>query len=78
RYGRWNGAALIALVIGVLPNVPGFLAEASPRYFKDLVPGFFSTIYQYAWFVGLAISLGVYVALAQSKKTASPAAPTSR
>ncbi|MCC7542799.1 MAG: NCS1 family nucleobase:cation symporter-1, partial [Deltaproteobacteria bacterium] len=60
RYGRWNGAALIALVIGVLPNVPGFLAEASPRYFKDLVPGFFSTVYQYAWFVGLAISMGVY------------------
>ena len=53
----WNPVALVALALGVLPNVPGFLhaagivAEVAPIY---------DTVYTYAWFVGFAISGLVY------------------
>lgn len=56
----WNPVALIALVIGVLPNLPGFLHVAG---FVDSVPAVFQEIYTYAWFVGLAIAAGVYLLL---------------
>ena len=55
--GGYNPAALIALGLGVLPNVPGFLAAAG---FVESVPMFFSTLYTYAWFVGLLLSGGIY------------------
>jgi nucleobase:cation symporter-1, NCS1 family len=60
----WNPVALIALVAGVLPNVPGFLEAAG---FVDSAPGFFSRLYTYAWFVGFAISGVVYYALSYAK-----------
>jgi len=56
----WNPAALIALVLGVLPNLPGFLKAAG---FVAEVPAVFSTIYTYAWFVGLAVAAVVYLGL---------------
>jgi nucleobase:cation symporter-1, NCS1 family len=58
--GGWNPAAVIALVIGVLPNLPGFLQAAG---FVDSVPAVFSAIYTYAWFVGLALAAAVYLLL---------------
>jgi NCS1 family nucleobase:cation symporter-1 len=60
--GGWNPAAAIALLIGVLPNLPGFLNAAFPDAFSG-VPGFFKSLYAYAWFVGLAISAVVYALL---------------
>jgi len=57
--GGWNPAAIVALLAGVLPNVPGFLHEAFPKQFPD-VPPFFNTLYTYAWFAGLTISAIVY------------------
>lgn len=58
----WNPIALIALVIGVLPNIPGFLNVAFPQTFAN-IPEMFKTIYTYAWFAGLGISAVVYVVL---------------
>jgi NCS1 family nucleobase:cation symporter-1 len=59
-YGSgWNGIAIAALVLGVLPNVPGFLHAAFPQAFAG-VGDFFKGIYTYAWFVGLAIAALVY------------------
>ena len=60
--GGWNPAAAIALVLGVLPNLPGFLNAAFPEAFAQ-VPVLFKTVYTYAWFVGLAVSALVYVLL---------------
>jgi NCS1 family nucleobase:cation symporter-1 len=57
--GGWNIAAVVALVIGVLPNLPGFLHTAFPAAFPN-VPAFFNTLYTYAWFVGLALASMVY------------------
>src|SRR5690606_32351847 len=56
----WNPVALIALVIGILPNLPGFLHVAG---FIDTVPSVFQQIYTYAWFVGLIIASSIYLIL---------------
>ena len=63
----WNWIAIIALVLGVLPNVPGFLNAAFPKSFPD-VGDFFKGVYTYAWFIGLAIAAVVY-ALGMKAKT---------
>lgn len=72
-YGNgWNTAAVIAFVIGVLPNIPGFLNAAFPAAFPE-VSGWLKTIYTYAWFVGIAISSLVYGFLMLGQKQAVPA-----
>lgn len=58
--GGWNPAAIVALVLGVLPNLPGFLKAAG---FVADVPDPLETLYTYAWFVGLALAAVVYYAL---------------
>jgi NCS1 family nucleobase:cation symporter-1 len=55
----WNGIAIVAFLLGVLPNVPGFLNAAFPQAFPD-VGSFFKGVYTYAWFIGLAIAAAVY------------------
>src|SRR6185369_12384077 len=71
RYSSgWNWIAIVALVLGVLPNVPGFLNAAFPQAFPG-VGDFFKGVYTYAWFVGLAIAALVY-ALGMGGRMASP------
>lgn len=55
----FNLWALLALVIAVAPNVPGFAHQAG---FVDSVPAIFDTIYTYAWFVGFALAGGLHFA----------------
>jgi cytosine/uracil/thiamine/allantoin permease len=64
----WNLAAVIALVLGVLPNLPGFLTTAFPAAFPG-VSDAFKGIYTYAWFVGLAIAAIVYGVLMKFGKS---------
>jgi nucleobase:cation symporter-1, NCS1 family len=69
RYSFTNGynkAAIIALLAGILPNIPGFLvainvigASSTPSWIVDL--------YHYAWFVGFAVSGLVYWILMKNK-----------
>ncbi len=60
RYGNgWNERALIALALGIAPNLPGFLAVATPGVFGG-VGGLWTGIYTYAWFVGVGVSLVSY------------------
>jgi nucleobase:cation symporter-1, NCS1 family len=68
--GGWNVAAIVAFVVGVLPNIPGFLNAAFPSAFPGVADGF-KTIYTYAWFVGIAISALVYGVMMKGK--AAPA-----
>ena len=69
--GGWNIAAVVALAIGVLPNLPGFLNTAFPAAFPN-VPDVFKTLYTYAWFVGLALAAVVYGVWMKLDKSASP------
>jgi nucleobase:cation symporter-1, NCS1 family len=59
RYGRFNWVAIGALILGVIPNVPGFLKSA---HVIEGAETFFDHIYPYAWFTGFAIAFGLYLA----------------
>ena len=64
-YGYRNGfnsAALIALLIGILPNIPGFLLQVK-LISSTVFPTWISNLYNYAWFVGFALSGLIYSAL---------------
>ena len=60
----WNLRAVVALVLGVLPNLPGFLKAAG--FIAETAP-IFDVLYTYAWFVGLAISAVIYFMLMPRK-----------
>ena len=62
-YAGVNPMAIIALVVGVLPNIPGFLANVG-LYSGS---GFVVDLYNYAWFIGLGISSLVYYVLMRGR-----------
>ncbi|HVU64029.1 MAG TPA: NCS1 family nucleobase:cation symporter-1, partial [Phycisphaerales bacterium] len=64
-----NWRAVLALVIAVAPNLPGFINAAANRTHAQarldpavhpIFPEVFDTLYGYAWFLGLAIAVVVY------------------
>lgn len=65
-----NRPAIVALVLAVLPVVPGFLRAVSTPGGQVANPGLFDTIYTYAWFVTFALSFLLYLAL-MSRRTKS-------
>ena len=50
----WAMANIMSSVAGILPNVPGFLAQASGGSIS--VAPIFDALYPYAWFVSLFLS----------------------
>jgi NCS1 family nucleobase:cation symporter-1 len=63
----FNYKAVWALILGVLPTVPGFLTTinlVSPETFPKWLNG----LYFYAWFVGLFLGGGSYLILMRKKK----------
>jgi NCS1 family nucleobase:cation symporter-1 len=63
-----NWIAMVALMLGVAPNVPGFLGALG----VIRVAAFWSSIYNWAWFVGFLLSAIIYIAGMRS--TSRPAA----
>ena len=51
----FNNRAIIALLLGILPNVPGFLLTIKVIS-QDTFPQWVSHLYNYAWFVGFFVS----------------------
>ncbi|MGA2624012.1 MAG: NCS1 family nucleobase:cation symporter-1 [Bacteroidota bacterium] len=66
-YGRgFNPAAIIALILGVVPNVPGFLGTV--KVIDPATVGtFLMQVYNYAWFVGFGVAFTVYGMLMKKK-----------
>ena len=64
RYGMINWVAIVALVLAVIPNIPGFInaVTLSQGTVEALFPPIWDTIYTYAWFVGFLIGMIVYCA----------------
>lgn len=67
----FNMSAVIALILGILPNGPGFLTTVG-LVSKDLFPEWLSHLYNYAWFVGFGVSFAVYYFLMRSKLAVNP------
>jgi len=72
EYRFTNGfsvVALVALVVAVLPSLPGFLEEVKVLK-TGVVPKSLADLYHYAWFVGFAVAFVVYLV---GRKLSSPA-----
>ncbi|MBD0298453.1 MAG: NCS1 family nucleobase:cation symporter-1 [Flavisolibacter sp.] len=67
--GGFNQYALIALLLGILPNVPGFFTTIGVIS-KDAVWPWLSGLYNYAWFTGFFVSGLTYLLL--MKKVQAP------
>lgn len=63
----FNKAAIIALLLGVIPNIPGFLItiKLMPAH---AVPLWINHLYNYAWFVGFFVSGIIYYFLMLKQK----------
>ena len=57
---NWN--AVIALILGVLPNIPGFLTEIKVIPTEQVWP-LVNGLYHYAWFVGFIVSGCAYLVM---------------
>src|SRR4029077_19898740 len=53
--GGFNSYAIIALLLGILPNVPGFLVQTK-LLGEYSMPSWIIHLYSYAWFVGFFVS----------------------
>ncbi|MFC0771435.1 NCS1 family nucleobase:cation symporter-1 [Terrimonas alba] len=58
----FNTNAILALLIGILPNVPGFLVTIKVLP-MDAVAAWIAQLYNYAWFVGFFVSGILYILL---------------
>lgn len=66
-YGNgFNSKAIIALLVGILPNLPGFLLQIK-MISADTFPGWISHLYNYAWFVGFIVSGIIYYLLMKKR-----------
>jgi nucleobase:cation symporter-1, NCS1 family len=65
----FNFIAVIALVAGILPNVPGFLTTTKVLD-KNLVWDWVSALYNYAWFVGFFVSGVLYYVMMNANRKA--------
>jgi NCS1 family nucleobase:cation symporter-1 len=68
-YGYRNGfntKAIIALLVGIVPNLPGFLLQIK-LISATAFPAWISDLYHYAWFVGFIVSGLVYLLLMKKK-----------
>ena len=62
--GGWNPAGIWALLLGVAPNIPGFLYAAGVL---DSTPVLFQRIYDNAWFIGAIVaSVSYYLFMRKS------------
>ncbi len=63
----FNMIAILALLAGILPNVPGFLITINVVG-KDAFWPWITNLYHYAWFVGFLIAGASYFMLMRSKE----------
>lgn len=63
-----NNNAIIALIAGILPNIPGFLTAIGVISKTSSTWSGISNLYNYAWFVGFGVSAIVYYWLTKKNK----------
>ena len=69
-YGYKNGYnvnAIVALFLGIIPNIPGFLIQIKVIG-EEAFPAWINHLYNYAWFVGFGVSSFIYYLLMKNKK----------
>ena len=66
-----NMAAMTALILAILPVVPGFLHAAATPGGQVAAPSFFDTLYTYAWFVTFTLGAVLYLMLSRASRIRS-------
>jgi NCS1 family nucleobase:cation symporter-1 len=66
--GGFNPSALVAVALGIIPCLPGFLTAIRAHDFGP----FWTHIYSYAWFVSFGVAMGSYLALMKLSGRALP------
>ena len=69
--GGVNPRAVIALIVSILPVVPGFVKAAATPGGHVANPTFLDSLYTYAWFVTFGLSFVLYLLLARRPPTAT-------
>jgi NCS1 family nucleobase:cation symporter-1 len=59
-HSGFNRVAILAFLIGVMPNIPGFLLQVK-LVSANAFPAWISQLYHYAWFVGFFLSGMLYL-----------------
>jgi len=80
EYRFTNGfslVALAALILGVLPSLPGFLVQVKALNAETVGP-FLTGLYNYAWFVGFALAFVAYLTGRKLTALAPPAVALER
>ncbi len=67
----FNRYAILSLLLGIAPNIPGFLATIGVIS-RESMPAWITGIYNYAWFVGFFVSGGCYCLLMRSYRALMP------
>lgn len=65
RFKGWNMQAVAAVALGIASNIPGLLHAVAPESFAAF-SGPWSSIYSFAWILGLLLALTVYVLLSHA------------
>jgi NCS1 family nucleobase:cation symporter-1 len=71
RYTYSNGVnsrAIVALVLSILPVIPGFIRAVSVPGGTVVNPNFFDHLYAYAWFVTFGLSFVLYLVLMRGRQ----------
>jgi len=63
----FNSRAIIALVVGMLPVLPGFIRAATTPGGQVADPNLFDLAYTYAWFVTVPLSFVIYATLMKGR-----------
>ena len=69
--GGVNPRAVIALIVSILPVVPGFVKAAATPGGQVANPTLLDSLYTYAWFVTFGLSFVLYLLLARRPPTAT-------
>ncbi len=65
-----NARAMVALVVAILPVVPGFIRAATTPGGQVADPTIFDHLYTYSWFVTFALSFALYLLLMRGQSAA--------
>jgi len=65
--GGFHRRAIVSLLLGIIPNIPGFLATIG-LIGQDALPAWIISLYSYAWFVGFFVSGACYLLSFNFKK----------
>ncbi len=60
--GGFNWLAIAAMILGILPCIPGFFAQVSTTYAESISP-VWGDLYHYAWFISFGVAFVAYLIL---------------